>query len=276
MGHKGSSSAASASKLFAWVRRQSMKVKVFLAVSAAVATLVALKHSVKDHNHFFVAAEAIHFTGILVLIYKLIRKKTCSGLSLRTQEITALYLAIRLYCSFIMEADIHTVLDFVTLVSTLWVMYMIRFKLKFTYMAGMDSTPIYYIIVPASILAVFVHPHTSHLQIHRMLWAFCVYLESVAVLPQLRMMQKAKMIEPFTAHYVFALGIARFLELAHWIIQVYESGGKYLYLAGRGYLWIPAVFVSEMVQSFILADFCYYYVKSAMRGQLLVTLRSPV
>nr|GMD20157.1 putative ER lumen protein-retaining receptor C28H8.4 [Ipomoea batatas] len=142
--------------------------------------------------------------------------------------------------------------------------------------SGDHSFVFSYKIVPAAILAVFVHPHTSHLQIHRMLWSFCVYLESVAVLPQLRMMQKAKMIEPFTAHYVFALGIARFLELAHWIIQVYESGGKYLYLAGRGYLWIPAVFVSEMVQSFILADFCYYYVKSAMRGQLLVTLRSPV
>lgn len=29
-----------------------------------------------------------------------------------------------------------------------------------------------------------------------------------------------QMIEPFTAHYVFALGVARFLACAHWIIQV--------------------------------------------------------
>lgn len=29
-----------------------------------------------------------------------------------------------------------------------------------------------------------------------------------------------QMIEPFTAHYVFALGVARFLSCAHWIIQV--------------------------------------------------------
>lgn len=28
------------------------------------------------------------------------------------------------------------------------------------------------------------------------------------------------MIEPFTAHYVFALGVSRFLGCAHWIIQV--------------------------------------------------------
>ncbi|XP_019178223.1 PREDICTED: putative ER lumen protein-retaining receptor C28H8.4 [Ipomoea nil] len=274
MGHKRGSSPVNT--LFAWVRRQSMKVKAGMAAVAALALLVALKHSIEDHNHFFVASEVIHFAGILVLIYKLIRKKSCSGLSLRTQEITALFLAIRLCCSFSMEADIHTMLDFVTLLSTLWVMYMIRFKLKFTYMAELDSMPIYYIIVPAAILAVFVHPYTTHVLTLRMMWAFCVFLESVSVLPQLRMMQKAKMIEPFTAHYVFALGIARFLGCAHWIIRMYETRGGYLYLVGRGYLWIPTVFLSEMVQTFILADFCYYYVKSAVNGQLLITLQSPV
>ena len=29
-----------------------------------------------------------------------------------------------------------------------------------------------------------------------------------------------QMVEPFTAHYVFALGVARFLGCAHWMIQV--------------------------------------------------------
>ena len=30
----------------------------------------------------------------------------------------------------------------------------------------------------------------------------------------------SQMVEPFTAHYVFALGVARFLGCAHWMIQV--------------------------------------------------------
>lgn len=91
------------------------------------------------------------------------------------------------------------------------------------------------------------------------------------------MMQNAKMIEPFTAHYVFALGVARFLSCAHWIIQVYDTSGKYLFLLGRGYLWVAMVLLSEIVQTFILADFCYYYVKSViMNGQLLVSMPLPV
>lgn len=133
-------------KLFAWVRRQSMKVKTFLAVTAVLCALVALKLLIKDHNHFFIASEAVHFLGIMVLIYKLATQKTCSGLSLKSQELTAIFLAVRLCCSFFMEGDIHTVLDFATLLSTLWVIYMIRFKLKSTYIAELDNMPIYYLV----------------------------------------------------------------------------------------------------------------------------------
>ncbi|KAL2239227.1 UNVERIFIED_CONTAM: ER lumen protein-retaining receptor [Sesamum indicum] len=249
-------------KLFAWVRRQSTKVKTFLAAACVICPLVALKLLVHDHNQFFVVSEAVHFAGILVLIYKLTTQKTCSGLSLKTQELTAIFLAARLCCSLFMEGDIHTVLDFVTLVSTLWVIYMIRFKLKSTYIVELDNMPLYYVAVPSAILALFIHPYTHHARIGRILWAFAVYLESVSVLPQLRMMQNMKMVEPFTANYVFALGVARFLGCAHWIIKVYDSAGKYLYLAGSGYIWLPMVLVAEVVQTFILADFCYYYVKS--------------
>ncbi|KAF5791750.1 putative ER lumen protein retaining receptor [Helianthus annuus] len=75
------------------------------------------------------------------------------------------------------------------------------------------------------------------------MWAVCVYLEAIAVLLQLTMMQKTKMIEPSTAHYVFALGFARFLGSAAWIIQVYAFAGAYLFLLGSGYFWLPAVLI---------------------------------
>ncbi|KAL6497862.1 hypothetical protein OROHE_026889 [Orobanche hederae] len=169
-----------------------------------------------------------------------------------------------------MEGDIHTFLDFVTLVSTLLVIYMIRFKLKSTYIVQLDNMPIYYVVAPCAILAMLIHPYTHHARIGRFLWAFSTYLESVS------------MIEPFTANYVFALGVARFLGCAHWIIKVirmtfvYDSAGQYLFLVGSGYIWLPMVLLAEIVQTFILADFCYYYIKSVMSGQLLVQLPLPV
>ena len=68
------------------------------------------------------------------------------GLSLKTQDLTAMFLAPRLCCSFFMEGGIHTFLDFVTLVATLWVVYMMRFKLKSTYIADLDNMPLYYVV----------------------------------------------------------------------------------------------------------------------------------
>lgn len=69
------------------------------------------------------------------------------GLSLKSQEVTAVFLAVRLICSINMEGDIHTVLDFATLVSTLWVIYMIRFKLKASYVKTLDNFHHYYVVI---------------------------------------------------------------------------------------------------------------------------------
>lgn len=56
-----------------------------------------------------------------------------AGLSLRTQELTAAFLAVRLFCSFMMEYDIHTLLDLLTLLATGWVIFSLRGPLKESY-----------------------------------------------------------------------------------------------------------------------------------------------
>uniref|UniRef100_A0A0E0QUC0 ER lumen protein-retaining receptor n=1 Tax=Oryza rufipogon TaxID=4529 RepID=A0A0E0QUC0_ORYRU len=261
--------------VMAWVRQQPPKVKAFLAVVTGMAALVFIRFIVHDHDNLFVAAEAAHALGIAVLIYKLTKEKTCAGLSLKSQDLTALFLAVRLYCSFVMEYDIHTVLDTATLAATLFVIYMIRFKLRPTYMVDKDNFALYYVVVPCAVLALLIHPSTSHNIVNRISWAFCVYLEAVSVLPQLRLMQNTKIVEPFTAHYVFALGVARFLSCAHWVLQVLDTRGRLLTALGYG-LWPSMVLLSEIVQTFILADFCYYYVKSLVGGQLVLRLPSGV
>ncbi|KAK6938955.1 ER lumen protein retaining receptor [Dillenia turbinata] len=272
---KGSEKGININAVTTWVRRQPPKMKLILGLVAAVAALVFLSLIVEDHDNLFVAAEAVHALGISVLIYKLIKEKTCAGLSLKSQELTAIFLAVRLYCSFVMEYDIHTLLDSATLVTTLWVIYMMRFKLKSSYMKDKDNFALYYVVIPCVLLSLAVHPSTTHNIVNRICWAFCVYLEAVSVLPQLRVMQNTKIVEPFTAHYVFALGVARFLTCAHWILQMLDTRGRLLTALGYG-LWPSMVLLSELIQTFILADFCYYYVKSVVGGQLVLRLPSGV
>lgn len=80
-----------------------------------------------------------------------------AGLSLKSQELTAIFLAARLYCSVVMEYDIHTLLDSATLITTLWVIYMIRLNLKSSYMEEKDNFITYYVV---SVLYVMITSHT--------------------------------------------------------------------------------------------------------------------
>ena len=70
-----------------WVKKQSMRMKISLGAMIALLALVALKHTIHDLNHFYIGSEFTHALGIIVLIYKLTTKKTCSG--------TCIYIYIR-------------------------------------------------------------------------------------------------------------------------------------------------------------------------------------
>lgn len=78
-------------------------------------------------------------------------------------------------------------------------------------------------LLPCAVLALISHPGTKHAFVNRLLWAFCVYVEAVAVAPQVVMMQRNKTIEKFTGHYVFFLGLSRFFSCAHWLLQMVDG-----------------------------------------------------
>ncbi|GJX37009.1 putative ER lumen protein-retaining receptor [Tanacetum coccineum] len=101
----------------------------------------------------------------------------------------------------------------------------------------------------------FLHSSNNIVVLHQHdILGFEFYLEVVSVVPQL------KIVEPFKVHYLFDLSVARFLSCAHWVRQVLDNHDRLLTALGYG-LWPSMVLISEIVQTFILADFCYYYVK---------------
>ncbi|XP_057534730.1 uncharacterized protein LOC130813046 [Amaranthus tricolor] len=262
-------------KISRWIRSRSVRQLVSMAVVVALLLVVLLKLLVKNQAYTYIFAELAHAAGILVLIYKLSITKTCSGLSLKTQELTAIFLTLRIMCHFAYMPDIFIFLDSITLLSTLWVIYMIRFNLKQTYLKDLDNMPLYYVLLPALVVALIGLPGLLNF-IFKFLYVYSSTIEAVSVLPQLRLIQNAKMVEPFTAHYVFALGVARFLSCANWIILIIDTKGVFLTGISDGYLYIAGALLCEAVQTFILADFCYYYIKSVIEGQRMMSLPSQL
>lgn len=75
---------------------------------------------------------------------------------------------------------------------------------------------------PAALLALLFHyrdPDTILGAIREIFWAFSIYLEAVAILPQLFMLQRTGEAETITTHYLFALGAYRALYIPNWIYR---------------------------------------------------------
>ena len=71
---------------------------------------------------------------------------------------------------------------------------------------------------PAVLLALLLNHEFSVMEV---LWTFSIYLESVAILPQLFMVSKTGEAESITSHYLFALGSYRALYIVNWIYRYY-------------------------------------------------------
>lgn len=83
----------------------------------------------------------------------------------------------------------------------------------------------------------------------QILWTFSIYLESVAILPQLFMVSKTGEAETITSHYLFALGVYRTLYLFNWIWR-YQFEGFFDLIA----------IVAGLVQTILYCDFFYLYI----------------
>lgn len=92
----------------------------------------------------------------------------------------------------------------------------------------------------------------AHLSVnlcHQILWTFSIYLESVAILPQLFMISKTGEAETITTHYLFCLGLYRALYLFNWIWRFYFEG-----------FFDMIAIVAGVVQTVLYCDFFYLYV----------------
>ena len=83
----------------------------------------------------------------------------------------------------------------------------------------------------------------------QILWTFSIYLEAVAILPQLFMVSKTGEAETITSHYLFALGAYRAFYIVNWIYRYYTES----FIDG-------IAVVSGIIQTILYADFFYLYI----------------
>merc|ERR1712141_716510 len=83
-------------------------------------------------------------------------------------------------------------------------------KFKSTHNRDDDRFRMIFIIVPAAGLAALVHHDFTFTEL---CWTFSVYLEAVAIMPQLQMIAETGEAETITSHYLLMMGAYRALYL---------------------------------------------------------------
>ncbi|XP_012532031.1 ER lumen protein-retaining receptor [Monomorium pharaonis] len=207
-------------------------------------------------NIFRLLGDLSHLLAIIVLLLKIWKTRSCAGISGKSQILFAIVYTSRyldLFTTFI--SAYNTFMKIVFIATSLATVFLMYVKFKATYDHNHDTFRIEFLILPAFVLALLINHELSFVEV---LWTFSIYLESVAILPQLFLVSKTGEAESITSHYLFALGSYRGLYLFNWVYRYYAEDHYDL-----------IAIVAGLVQTVLYCDFFYLYITKVLKGKKL-------
>lgn len=206
-------------------------------------------------NIFRLLGDFSHLLSILILLDKMIRTNSCSGISFKSQALYLIVYVTRyldIFSTFTANYY-NTIFKLLFLSSSGYTIYLMTTAYKPTQSTPLDTFRVQYLFLGAAVLAVLFPYRYTAIEI---LWAFSIWLESVAILPQLFMLQRTGEADTITVNYIAALGAYRALYIPNWIWRYWSEGhfDKIAVLAG-------------IVQTVLYSDFFWIYYTKVMKGK---------
>jgi ER lumen protein retaining receptor len=141
----------------------------------------------------------------------------------------------------------NTIFKIIFISSSAYTLHLMLNDYKPTHDPNLDTFKVRYLLGGSAVLAVLFPYKYNPAEI---LWAFSIWLESVAILPQLFLLQRTGEAETITTHYLFALGVYRALYIPNW---------TYRYLTESPPYRDPIAVVAGIVQTVLYSDFFWVY-----------------
>ncbi|KAG5560657.1 hypothetical protein RHGRI_003852 [Rhododendron griersonianum] len=157
-------------------------------------------------NIFRLAGDMTHLVSVLVLLLKIHTIKSCAGISLKTQELYAIVFATRYLDIFTDFYSLYnTLMKLIFLGSSFSIVWYIRHHkiVRRSYDKEQDTFRHLFLILPCFLLALVINEKFTFKEV---MWTFSLYLEAVAILPQLVLLQRSRNIDNLTGQYVVLLG----------------------------------------------------------------------
>ncbi|GAA6001700.1 hypothetical protein JCM10207_002273 [Rhodosporidiobolus poonsookiae] len=206
-------------------------------------------------NLFRLLGDISHLASILILLRKIQTSRSARGISFKTQ---LLYLTVFLtrYVDLLTGPHIslyNTVMKLFFIGSSAYILFLMKVKFRPTQDPAIDTFRLEYLVGPCAVLALIFNYKFTFMEI---LWSFSIYLEAVAILPQLFMLSRTGEAETITTHYLFALGAYRALYVPNWVYRYFSEDTV-----------DPIAICAGLVQTAIFSDFMYLYCTKVLRGQ---------
>lgn len=209
-------------------------------------------------NVFRLLGDLAHLVSIFILLVKMRMNSSSTGISFKSQACYFLVYCTRyldLLWTFYWPSMLYlTVMKLFFLASSGYTMYLMLRKYQPTVDPAHDTFKVEYLLGFAAVMAL-LFPYSY--RITEVLWAFSIWLESVAILPQLLLLQRVGSAENITAHYIFALGSYRVLYCFNWIVR-YFSVERH---------WEPLSVSAGILQSVLYSDFFWIYYTKVLQGK---------
>ncbi|ODQ68629.1 ER lumen protein retaining receptor [Nadsonia fulvescens var. elongata DSM 6958] len=205
-------------------------------------------------NLFRLGGDLAHLVSIFILLQKITANKSAAGISIKTQILYSIVYVTRYIDVFTKWISLYTfVMKLIFIASSFYTVWLMHNTYKSTQNPQIDTFKIRYLIGGSIIMAaIFNHKLTFN----ELVWSFSIWLESVAILPQLFMLQRTGEAENITVHYIFALGIYRALYIPNWV---------YRWIFDQYFDYIATV--AGIIQTLIYSDFFYVYYQRVMKGK---------
>jgi hypothetical protein len=270
-------------KMWSWVTTHKSSIALWTGL---VVFVVFVYHLVSDGDFSFLLTLGgiCRMFAFLILLFRIYTQKTASGVSLKTLEMYAGVFFFRLcsilfyegYLPFDKSGDwFYQFNEFLALALVSLNIFMVGIKHKASYNKAADGfgslkVPseygIVWLVVPCLLIALVFHPSLNANFLTDTSWCFALWLEAVAILPQLLMFQwKGGEVEAFTANFVSALGLARFIDLVFWLSSYHELNDKFSEQVGGAHVGHMVV-LSQVIQLMLMVDYFYYYIKALNSG----------
>jgi len=203
---------------------------------------------------FRLLGDLSHLASIFILLHKIQVTRSCRGISFKTQALyVAVFVSRYLDLFFRFVSVYNSVMKLFFIGSSVYILYLMKYKYRPTHDPSIDTFKAEYLVGPCFLFALIFNYQFIFSEI---LWSFSIWLEAVAILPQLFMLQRTGEAETITTHYLAALGAYRALYIPNWIYRYFAEG-----------VVDPIAVTAGIVQTGLYLDFFYVYFTKVLQGQ---------